>query len=85
MKNIVICCDGTCGEFGSKDKNTNVVRLFGRLKDREDQLVYYDPGVGTYNARRTALGQWLRNSVASIVKGGGIVDHCGGRKVYHLA
>ena len=65
MKNIVICCDGTCGEFGTKDKNTNVVRLFGLLRDNADQFVYYDPGVGTHNSRRTALGQRLRNGVAS--------------------
>ena len=74
MKNIVICCDGTRGEFGSKDKNTNVVRLFGRLRDCEDQLLYYDPGVGTHNARRTALGQWLRNSVASMF-GNGLITN----------
>ena len=70
MKNLVICCDGTRGEFGNKDKNTNVVRLFGRLKDQENQLLYYDPGVGTHSARRTALGQWFRNSVASMFGNG---------------
>ena len=31
MKNIVICCDGTMGKYGTKSDNTNVVRLFERL------------------------------------------------------
>ena len=70
MKNLVICCDGTRGEFGAADRNTNVVRLFGRLADREGQFVYYDPGVGTYSSRRTAAGQWLRNSAASMFGSG---------------
>ena len=66
-KNIVICCDGTCGEYGDSNNNTNVVRLFERLgADGPKQIAYYDPGVGTYNPRRTALGQWRMNTIASI-------------------
>ena len=49
-KNIVICCDGTRGKYESKDKNTNVVRLFERLiPDGPSQISYYDPGAGTYS------------------------------------
>src|ERR1051325_6829356 len=46
-RNIIVCCDGTNNEFGPK--NTNVVRLV-QVLDREapTQLVYYDPGVGTF-------------------------------------
>ena len=49
-KNIVICCDGTGNEFG--DHNTNVVKLFQRLKleNPEEQIAYYDPGVGTFSS-----------------------------------
>jgi uncharacterized protein (DUF2235 family) len=55
----VICCDGTSNEFGRK--NTNVVRLVQCLRrDTHNQLIYYDPGVGTlpdpYPATR--LGKW---------------------------
>lgn len=45
-KNIVVCCDGTGNEFG--EENSNVVKLCQILvRDRADQHVYYDPGVGT--------------------------------------
>ena len=44
-RNLVICCDGTNNEFGG-DK-TNVARLRKVVLYNSDQLVYYDPGVGT--------------------------------------
>ena len=47
MKNIMICCDGTGNEYGPN--NTNVVKIF-ELADKgkpDEQLCYYDPGVGT--------------------------------------
>ena len=43
-RNIIVCCDGTNNEFGPE--NTNVVRLV-EILERDAQLVYYDPGVGT--------------------------------------
>jgi len=49
-KNIVICCDGTCNQFGSV--NTNVVRLFQSIdRNSEEQVAFYDPGVGTFAAK----------------------------------
>ena len=45
-KNIVICCDGTGNEYGKH--KTNVVHLFTVAKrDLGEQIVFYDPGVGT--------------------------------------
>lgn len=45
-KNIVVCLDGTGNQF--QEDNTNVVKLFRVLKRSPDeQVVYYDPGVGT--------------------------------------
>lgn len=45
-RNLVVCCDGTSNQF-SEDR-TNVARLSRILrKDRDRQLVYYHPGVGT--------------------------------------
>ncbi len=45
-RNLIVCCDGTSNEF-SQDR-TNVARLCRiLLKDRDQQLVYYHPGVGT--------------------------------------
>jgi uncharacterized protein (DUF2235 family) len=45
-RNLVVCCDGTANKFGAE--NTSVVRIVEVLKrDDPDQLVFYDPGVGT--------------------------------------
>ncbi len=45
-RNIVVCCDGTANEFARN--NTNVVKLYSVLEhDRERQLAYYHPGLGT--------------------------------------
>lgn len=45
-RNLVICCDGTSNKFGVT--STNVVRL-AEVIDRGggNQILYYDPGVGT--------------------------------------
>lgn len=46
-KNIVILADGT-GQDGGKGHDSNVYKLYRMLEDRtEDQIVYYDQGVGT--------------------------------------
>lgn len=45
-RNLVVCCDGTANKFGAE--NTNVVRLVEVLTAGDpNQLVFYDPGVGT--------------------------------------
>jgi len=45
-KNIIICCDGTGNQL--KETYSNVVKLYMMMnKDREQQIVFYDPGVGT--------------------------------------
>ncbi|CUA77721.1 putative protein YEL023C [Saccharomyces cerevisiae S288c] [Rhizoctonia solani] len=45
---LVLCFDGTTNIYD--ETNTNVVKLFSLLKrnNREEQMVYYQPGVGTY-------------------------------------
>ncbi|UCE88690.1 MAG: DUF2235 domain-containing protein [Pseudomonadota bacterium] len=45
MKNIVICCDGTGNEYGKN--NTNVVDLYSLCLKDDQQVTFYDPGVGT--------------------------------------
>ena len=47
-KNIIILCDGTSNEI-SEDR-TNILRLFGALTRDNKQIVFYDPGVGTFGA-----------------------------------
>jgi uncharacterized protein (DUF2235 family) len=44
-KNIVICCDGTGNQIN--DQLSNVLKLYRILRKSDDQLVYYNPGVGT--------------------------------------
>ncbi|RNC81908.1 MAG: DUF2235 domain-containing protein [Phycisphaera sp.] len=44
-KNIVVCCDGTNNEIAGHQ--TNVLRLFRMLIRNDDQIGYYDAGVGT--------------------------------------
>ncbi|KAI0756457.1 hypothetical protein C8Q80DRAFT_1264510 [Daedaleopsis nitida] len=48
FRTLVLCFDGTGDQFD--DDNSNVVTLFSLLKkdDRNEQLVYYQPGIGTY-------------------------------------
>ena len=63
MKNIVVCCDGTKAKYGAEDENTNVVRLFERLgSDGEDQISFYDPGVGTYSPQQNPLKRSLEKA-----------------------
>lgn len=46
-KNIVIFSDGT-GQKGGINNNTNIYKLFNMVEDRtNDQIAYYDPGLGT--------------------------------------
>ncbi|EJL57324.1 MULTISPECIES: DUF2235 domain-containing protein [unclassified Rhizobium] len=58
-KNVVILFDGTSNEI-SADR-TNVLRLFGTLKRSDEQIVYYDPGIGTFGATN-AWSRLLRKS-----------------------
>lgn len=47
-KDIVLLLDGTSNEISSN--RSNILRLYGTLQKSENQLVYYDPGVGTFGA-----------------------------------
>ena len=44
-KNIVICCDGTGNEINAN--LSNVLKLFRIVRKNDNQIVFYDPGVGT--------------------------------------
>ena len=57
-KNIVILSDGS-GNDPAKDDPTNVVRLLGMLEEGDDQIVWYDAGVGTAGSTSglTAVGR----------------------------
>jgi uncharacterized protein (DUF2235 family) len=53
-KNIVVCYDGTGNEYGRN--NTNVVGTFESVLRDEDQVAFYDPGVGTVGFLGRSLG-----------------------------
>ena len=44
-RTILILCDGTSNQISGH--RSNILRLYGTLTKSPDQLVYYDPGVGT--------------------------------------
>jgi uncharacterized protein (DUF2235 family) len=47
-KNIVICCDGTGNEIEAN--LSNVLKLFRVVQKNANQVVYYNPGVGTISS-----------------------------------
>ncbi|KAI0800507.1 hypothetical protein C8Q74DRAFT_418441 [Fomes fomentarius] len=49
-RTLVLCFDGTGDQFDAD--NSNVVTFFSLLKkdDRNEQMVYYQPGIGTYTS-----------------------------------
>ncbi|HEX5860028.1 MAG TPA: DUF2235 domain-containing protein [Microbacterium sp.] len=73
-RNLVICLDGTSNE--PETGVTNVARLYEVALKSPDQLVYYDPGVGTMGARGavTASGRQLTR-LAGLIAGFGIKDN----------
>jgi len=48
-RNLVILCDGTANQVGAD--RSNVLRLYGCLERNDEQIVFYDPGVGTFGVR----------------------------------
>ncbi|KAJ3555864.1 hypothetical protein NM688_g2345 [Phlebia brevispora] len=47
-RNLVVCIDGTSNKF-SKDMNvTNVIKLYNLIEKDEQQLTFYNSGIGTY-------------------------------------
>lgn len=54
-RNLVLCLDGTNNDVTSPA--TNVLRLFRSLVKDDEQVCFYDPGVGTLPS---AAGHWAR-------------------------
>lgn len=59
-KDIVILLDGTSNEISTN--RTNILRLYGTLCKSDTQVVYYDPGVGTFGGEN-AISQTYRKGV----------------------
>lgn len=73
-RNLVICCDGTGNELGRN--LSNVLKLFRILSKNGEQLVYYDPGVGTIG-RPSAWARLKQNSskILGLATGYGLDDN----------
>jgi len=80
-KNIVILFDGTSNEI-SADR-TNVLRLYGCLEKSEAQLVWYDPGVGTFGAENAWLRFWRKAvEIWGMATGWGLDENV--KQAYHF-
>jgi uncharacterized protein (DUF2235 family) len=70
-KNIVILLDGTSNEI--KADRSNILRLYGTLEKSPQQLVYYDPGVGTFGAENAWLRFWRKTvEIWGLITGWGL-------------
>lgn len=58
-RNLILCLDGTSN--GPETGATNASRMYDIARKCDEQLCYYDAGVGTIGARSatTVLGQAL--------------------------
>lgn len=80
-KNIVILFDGTGNEI--KARRTNILRLYGCLEKSERQLVWYDPGVGSFGGDKPLqiIGPRVRE-IAGLAAGLGL--HVNAREAYRF-
>ncbi|SIS57083.1 Uncharacterized alpha/beta hydrolase domain [Roseivivax lentus] len=58
-KKIILLLDGTSNQIDAKQR-TNVLRLYQCLRKMDDQVVYYDPGVGTIGDENVWLSAWRK-------------------------
>ncbi|KAF8335121.1 hypothetical protein F5887DRAFT_989621 [Amanita rubescens] len=64
---LILCFDGTGNRFG---ENSNVVRFF-RALEKDHQVLYYQPGIGTYSKNRLVTRSvglvegWIEFAIAS--------------------
>lgn len=64
-RKIVICFDGTGNEIG--DYQTNIIKLYNALRNDDQQITHYVPGVGTFDEPR--LFDWKLRQKARAVAG----------------
>ena len=76
VKNIIVCCDGTGNEFESNV--TNVVETYALATKNAQQLVFYDPGVGT-GGWQYDEGTGKLRAAKDLATGGGLQKNIEGR------
>ena len=73
-RKLIICFDGTGNDI--EQNESNILRLYKCLKHSDDQLVYYEPGVGTRDTRaftHSWFGKPMR--ILGLVFGLGLQDN----------
>jgi uncharacterized protein (DUF2235 family) len=79
-RQIIVCCDGTNNTLTGGSHDTNVLKLAGHLApEQENQLVYYDPGVGAPD-QMPPLGllnglHRKQERIAGLAKGKGVYEN----------
>lgn len=61
-RNLVVCCDGTSNEIGKL--LSNVLKLYRIAEKSDDQLTFYQPGIGTI-AMPDSWGRWRQSFQAA--------------------
>lgn len=73
-RKLIVCLDGTGNEV--EQNESNILRLYKCLKHDKDQLVYYEPGVGTLSTRPFAKNVFQKPKlIAGLVFGLGLEDN----------
>lgn len=62
-KNIVVCCDGTQNEYSKC--NSNIVKLYSFLERNNNQVTFYDPGVGTIST--DIFGRFIGSKIGMLL------------------
>ncbi|KAI0782429.1 hypothetical protein BC629DRAFT_1289360 [Irpex lacteus] len=62
---LIVCLDGTGNEFD--EDNSNVIRFYSMLEKgyNDKQMVYYQPGIGTYTSYRPYGG--VRRNISKLI------------------
>ena len=73
-RNIVICLDGTANE--PEKSESNVLRTYKLVERSDEQILYYDPGVGTLGARSrsTRIGKSI-SRIGGLALGHGVLEN----------
>jgi uncharacterized protein (DUF2235 family) len=79
-RQIILCCDGTNNNLSGGLKDTNVVKLLRLIEsDHQNQVLYYDPGVG--NPGELPGATWTdtlarrRERLSGLAFGGGVYEN----------
>lgn len=73
-RKLILCFDGTGNEIEKNE--SNVLRLYKCLQHNDQQLVYYEPGVGTLSTRPFARSGFAKAKLAlGLIAGKGLHEN----------